>query len=425
MDDTEPLKSKAWRWIPSLYFSQGIPNVAVVAVAVTMYANLDVPNTQIALYTSWLYLPWVIKPLWSPLIDLVGTKRGWIVALQFVIGSALGLIAFTIPTSFFLQATLAVFWLVAFSSATHDIAADGFYLLALKKPEQAAFVGVRSTFFRLAMITGQGGLVYLVGKLHGNSGSFTTAWAIAFGVLAGFFLLVAVYHWRALPRLEIDRPQTRSHNPWQGYWTVFSEFFRKPEILTILGFLLFYRVAEAQLVRMVTPFLLDARTEGGLALSNEELGVLSGTYGVIALIIGGLLGGYLVSLHGLRKMLWWMVAAMHVPNVVYVILAVTQPTGLAPVGAALVFEHLGYGFGFTAYMVYMMLAAEGEHKTAHYAICTGFMALGMMLPGMASGWIQTELGYANFFWWVLICAVPSIAAAAFIKINQDFGRKQN
>jgi PAT family beta-lactamase induction signal transducer AmpG len=424
MDNSEPLKSKAWRWIPTLYFSQGIPNVAVATLAVIMYKNLDVPNTQIALYTSWLYLPWVIKPLWSPLIDLVGTKRGWIVALQFVIGAALGLIAFTVPTTFFLQATLAVFWLVAFSSATHDIAADGFYLLALEKPEQAAFVGIRSTFFRLAMIAGQGGVVGLVGALHASNWAFASAWALAFGILAVFFFLVGLYHWRALPRLEIDRPQPGANNDWRGWWTVFSAFFRKPEIFSILGFLLFYRIAEAQLVRMVAPFLLDDRAAGGLALSNQALGTLSGTFGVLALIIGGLVGGYLVSHHGLRKMLWWMVAAMHVPNAVYVVLAAVQPEGLAPVGAALVLEHLGYGFGFTAYMVYMMLAAEGEHKTAHYAICTGFMALGMMLPGMVSGWIQTELGYVNFFWWVLICAVPSIAVCAFIKIDQDFGRKQ-
>lgn len=425
MDETEPLKSKAWAWIPTLYFSQGLPNVAVATLAVVMYKNLGVSNTQIGLYTSWLYLPWVIKPLWSPLIDLVGTKRGWIVALQFVIGAALGLIAFTVPTSFFLQATLAVFWLVAFSSATHDIAADGFYLLALKKPEQAAFVGVRSTFFRLAMITGQGGLIFLVGTLHQSTGGYASAWAIVFAVLAAFFMLIGVYHWRALPRLEIDRPQITASNPWLGWWTVFSAFFRKPEILTILGFLLLYRIAEAQLLKMVIPFLIDERSVGGLAMSNEQLGAFYGTFGVLALTVGGLVGGYLVSRHGLRKMLWWMVAAMHIPNVVFVVLAVVQPESLAPVGVGLVLEQFGYGFGFTAYMVYMMIAAEGAHKTAHYAICTGFMALGIMLPGMVAGWIQEQLGYANFFWWVLICAVPSIAAAAFIKIDQDFGRKQN
>ena len=425
MHEKEPLKSKAWAWIPTLYFSQGIPNVAVATLAVVMYKNLDVPNTQIALYTSWLYLPWVIKPLWSPLIDLVGTKRGWIVSLQFVIGAALGLIAFTIPTPFFLQATLAVFWLVAFSSATHDIAADGFYLLALEKPEQAAFVGVRSTFFRLAMIAGQGGLVFLVGTLHARTGGYASAWALVFALLAGFFVLVAIYHWRALPRLDIDRPETVASNPWQGWWTVFSAFFRKPEILTILGFLLLYRIAEAQLLKMVIPFLIDDRVDGGLAMSNEQLGAFYGTFGVLALTIGGLVGGYLVSRYGLRKMLWWMVAAMHVPNAVFVVLAVVQPEGLALVGVGLVLEQLGYGFGFTAYMVYMMLAAEGAHKTAHYAICTGFMALGIMLPGMVAGWIQEQLGYANFFWWVLVCAVPSIAASACIKINHDFGRKQN
>ncbi len=421
MDNSQPLKSGAWRWIPTLYFSQGIPNVAVATLAVVMYKNLEVPNAELALYTSWLYLPWVIKPLWSPLIDLVGTKRGWITSLQFAMGAALAMIAFAVPTSFFLQATLAIFWLLAFSSATHDIAADGFYLLALEKPQQAAFVGVRSTFFRLAMITGQGGLVFLAGALQSSAGGVAQAWAIVFGLLAVFFGLVAFYHLRALPRLAIDRPEATTRNPWQGWWTVFSAFFRKKEILTILGFLLLYRIAEAQLLKLVIPFLLDGRDVGGLALSNEQIGIFYGTFGVLALTIGGIVGGVLVSRYGLRKMLWWMVAAMHVPNAVFVVLAVVQPAGLTPVGIGLVLEQLGYGFGFTAYMVYMMLAAEGAHKTAHYAICTGFMALGIMLPGMVAGWIQEQLGYVNFFWWVLLCAIPSIGAAAFIKIDQDFG----
>lgn len=423
MESPDSSAHRPWRWVPSLYFAQGIPNVAVAMLAVVMYKNLGVSNTDVALYTSWLYLPWVIKPLWSPFVDLRGTKRGWIVSLQFLIGAALGLIAFTVPAPFYFQATLAVFWLIAFSSATHDIAADGFYLLALPKTQQAAFVGVRSTFFRLSMIAGQGGLVFLAGSLATSTGDIAFAWAIVFALLAGFFLLAGWYHARALPRLSHDAPPTARGNPWRGWWTVFSAFFRRRDILTVLGFLLLYRLAEAQLLKLVIPFMLDAREVGGLALSNEQIGVFYGTIGVIALTLGGLVGGWMVSRYGLRSMRWWMVAAMHVPNVVFVGLAVAQPESLTLIGGALVMEQLGYGFGFTAYMVAMMMIADGPHQTAHYAICTGFMALGIMLPGMVAGWIQEHLGYAHFFWWVVACAVPSVAATSLLKIKHDFGRR--
>lgn len=424
MDTPTPSNRNPWSWIPSLYFAQGLPNVAVATLAVAMYANLGISNAEIAFYTSWLYLPWVIKPLWSPFVELRGNKRSWVIALQFVVGAGMALIAFTLPTTFFFQTTLAVFWLIAFSSATHDIAADGFYLIALKKSDQAAFVGVRSTFFRISMIAGQGGLVFLAGWLAGDDEQFVRAWVWVFGLLAIVFALTAWYHLWALPRLAEDKPTETTETPWAGWWTVFKAFFRRRDLVVVISFLLLFRIAEAQLLKLFIPFMLDERAAGGLALNNEQIGVLYGTFGVVALTVGGLVGGWLVSQHGLRRMLWWMVAAMHVPNLVFVGLAIYQPTSLTAIGGAIVAEQLGYGFGFTAYMVYMMMvAADGPHKTAHYAICTGFMALGIMLPGMFSGWIQEQLGYQNFFIWVVICAVPSIAACAFIKIRQDFGRK--
>ncbi|GAB5558822.1 MAG: MFS transporter [Synoicihabitans sp.] len=426
MDNPAPSQRNPWSWIPSLYFIQGIPNVAVATLSVVMYKNLGISNADAAFYTSLLYLPWVIKPLWAPFIELRGTKRNWIVVLQYVMGAALGLIALTVPAPFFFQATLAVFWLIAFASATHDIAADGFYLLGLEKPQQAAFVGVRSTFFRISMIVGSGFLVFLAGRLAEITGDMAQAWAIVFGLVCGGFFLAAWFHSRVLPRLSIDVPSSVSRNPWSGWWTVFAAFFRKEGILSVLAFLLLYRIAEAQLLKIVIPFMLDEREIGGLGLINEQIGVFYGTFGIIALTIGGLIGGWLVSRFGLRKLLWWMVAAMHVPNVVFVVLAMNQPDSLTIIAGALVLEQLGYGFGFTAYMVYMMMvAAGGPHKTAHYAICTGFMALGIMLPGMFSGDIQEGFGYENFFIWVVICAVPSIAACAFIKIDPEFGRKES
>jgi PAT family beta-lactamase induction signal transducer AmpG len=433
MDNRSTDAPSPWRWIPTLYFAQGLPYVAVMTLSVVMYKNLRVSNTDIALYTSWLYLPWVIKPLWSPWIDLYRTKRGWIVALQFVAGVALALVALLLPGTLFFRSTLAVLWLLAFASATHDIAADGFYLLALPSHRQAAFVGVRSTCYRLAMITGQGGLVWLAGWLETRWGDVTHAWIAVFGVAAAFFVAIAAYHAWALPRPEHDgmavaqpvRGITGSAAAENagGFFEVFVAFFRKPGIGAALAFLLLYRFAEAQLLKLVTPFLLDPRAAGGLGLRTEDVGFVYGTLGVAALIAGGLAGGVAIARFGLKRMLWPMLLAMYVPNLVFIALALAQPASLAVVGAALTVEQFGYGFGFTAYMLYMMLVAEGEHRTAHYAICTGFMALGMMLPGMGAGWLQEKLGYVNFFVWVCVATIPSFLATAAIKVDPQFGRK--
>lgn len=413
----------AWRWIPTLYFCEGIPYVAVMAVSVIMYKNLQVSNTDIALYTSWLYLPWVIKPLWAPFVDLIRTKRLWIVGLQFVIGAALAMVALTVPAPFFFRATLAVFWLLAFSSATHDIAADGFYLLALPPHLQAAFVGVRSTFYRLAMIAGQGGLVYLAGTLQEVTGDVRGAWIWVFFLIASLFVLAGLYHFFVLPRPAGDAPGGHALPSVAGFLRVFTVFFRKKEIPVILAFLLLYRVAEAQLAKLVSPFLLDGREAGGLGLSTQQIGVVYGTVGVVALMLGGLLGGYMISRFGLKRLLWPMILSLNLPNAVYVFLAWLQPDSLYAVGSALAVEQFGYGFGFSAYLVYMMMVAEGEHRTAHYAICTGFMALGMMLPGMPAGWIQEKLGYTDFFLWVCVATIPSFAATALLKIDPAYGRK--
>jgi MFS transporter, PAT family, beta-lactamase induction signal transducer AmpG len=424
----DSIRIAPWRWIPTLYFSQGIPYVVVMTLGVVMYKNLGVSNTLIALYTSWLYLPWVIKPLWSPLVDLLGTKRRWIVALQFIVGAALAMVALTIPGPQFLQFTLAVFWLMAFASATHDIAADGFYMLVLPQHSQAAFVGVRSTFYRLAMIAGQGGLVVLAGVLQERTGQVTTAWAVVFGVLAAGFVLAGLYHAWALPRPVGDHAAPHTGRLWADFATVFAAFFRRADIARVLAFLLLYRFAEAQLLKLVTPFLLDPREAGGLALKTQEVGIAYGTVGVAALTLGGLLGGWVISRGGLKRLLWPLMICMHLPNTVFVALAVWQPANLALVSAAIAVEQFGYGFGFTAYMVYMLMVAGGPegsnpHKTAHYALCTGFMALGMMLPGMWAGWLQDRLGYVQFFAWACVATVPSFVAAALVRIDAEFGRK--
>ncbi len=426
-----PASRSPWAWVPTLYFAQGLPYVAVNLLSITLYKNLGVSNADIAFYTSWLNLPWVIKPLWSPVVDLWRTKRWWTTILQWVMAVSFGLVALSVPAPFYFQATLLVFWLMAFASATHDIAADGFYMLALDKPRQAAFVGVRSTAYRLAMISGQGGLVYLAGHWYGTTGDYARAWMMVFGVLGVVFLMAALYHQRRLPRPVGDGAPVATESAESKrdvlteWWRVMATFFTKPGITPILSFLLLYRFAEAQLLKLVTPFLLDERAVGGLGLSNEQIGVYYGTWGVIALTVGGLIGGWLVSRYGLRRMLWPLVAALHVPNAVFWVMAVHQPESAWLIAGGLVLEQLGYGLGFTAYLVFMMMVADGPHKTAHYALCTGFMALGVMLPGMFAGKIQEALDYPQFFLWVLICAVPSLAAVAWAKgqIKDGFGRK--
>ncbi|MDD5765859.1 MAG: MFS transporter [Candidatus Marinimicrobia bacterium] len=601
-----------WAWVPSLYFAEGIPYVVVMTVSVIMYKRLGLSNTEIALYTSWLYLPWVIKPLWSPIVDILKTKRFWITTMQLFIGAGFAGIALTIPAPNFVKYTLALLWLMAFSSATHDIAADGFYMLALTEHEQAWFVGIRSTFYRLAMITGQGLLVILAGYIESTSGlpslstsvqskpgiemtamlntnafpdsafsgeqrvilsqtdlsigiqpvskavadsvikmvkemniqnefyseenqkqkdkapslwsravakplektlrkyfsaekketragnygyiylrlaqqppsgknvivnlgrdagdksislaeggryvftdknwnkpavaliqldaklrtetatqfkatagNITLSWSITFFVLAGLFILFFVWHRFILPAPKSDiRAVTSSEgNIFTEFWTTFVTFFKRDHIGAILTFLLLYRFGEAQLVKLIYPFLLDPREVGGLALTTGQVGIAYGTVGILALTFGGILGGMVVAKKGLKFWLWWMLLIIHLPDCVFIYLSQVQPDNFSIVNICIAIEQFGYGFGFTAYMMYMIYVSEGQHKTAHYAICTGFMALGMMLPGMMSGWLEDIIGYQHFFIWVVFATVPSFIAALFIPLDTNFAKK--
>jgi len=403
---------------------EGIPYVMVMTVSVVMYKRLGISNTDIALYTSWLYLPWVIKPLWSPIVDILKTKRFWIVGMQLVIGAALAGVALTIPGPAFFKWSLVFFWLIAFSSATHDIAADGFYMLAIDDSNQAWFVGIRSTFYRIAMIAGQGLLVMIAGQFETSMGDIAAAWSATIWITCGAFLLFMLYHRWALPRPASDVPTAEAtvQGVLKEFGATFTSFFKKPAIGSAIAFFLFYRFSEAQLVKMASPFLLDSPEVGGLGLSTTEVGFVYGTVGVVSLTLGGLLGGFMASRNGLKYWLWPMVAAINLPNLVYLLLAVFQPESTLLVNIAVGVEQFGYGFGFTAFMLFMIYAADGPHKTAHFAICTGFMALGMMLPGMASGWIQEALGYQSFFIWILVATLPGFYVASRVKIDPLFGK---
>lgn len=427
-------KISSWTWVPTLYFAQGLPYVAVMTLAVIMYKRLGMSNTDIALYTSWLYLPWVIKPLWSPFIDIVKTKRWWIVTMQGLIAASLACIAFSIPTVFYVKVSLAFFWLMAFSSATHDIAADGFYMLAQSTGEQSFFVGIRNTFYRLANIFGQGILVMVAGALEeglifpSTKGNIPLAWSITFYLTAGIFIALTLYHKLILPKPPVDSEKSKEQNFTQifiEFGKTFSSFFTKDGIWLSLFFILTYRLGESQLVKMVSPFLLDKVEEGGLGLSTAVVGTTYGIIGVASLLLGGIVGGILISRYGLKKLILPMTFAIHLPDLLFVYLSHNLNASLPTVMSLVACEQFGYGFGFTAFMLYLIKVADGKHKTAHYAIGTGFMAMGMMLPGMAAGAIQEAIGYANFFWWVCACTLPSILAAILVRrsINPNFGKK--
>jgi len=605
-----------WKWIPTLYSAEGLPYVAVMTVAVILYKRMGISNTDIALYTSWLYLPWVIKPFWSPFVDLLKTKRWWITTMQLFIGAGFAGIAFTIPLPFFFQATLAFFWLLAFSSATHDIAADGFYMLALDSNNQAKFVGIRSTFYRVATILGQGLLIILAGFIESNTGSkpidfrievspkyelvepqikqlqvtevnaesfFATdtntiriaaakmskdsvqaiiknvslanqanhfisvgnesdkgknkdresfwsknistpfghwlknnfgekrevtvsneagniavvpvrmtkkpeagksvllntfmvegnrsvsliqgdhlsfneknwdktaylvfqidpklnktvtatykgtsgniplAWSITFFVMAGMFVFFSFYHRIVLPKPQSDKtgkPVTVS-SIMNEFGMTFYSFFKKPHIASSLFFMLTFRFSEAQVLKLINPFLLDSREVGGLGLSTGEVGLVYGTIGILGLMLGGIIGGFAAAKGGLKKWIWPMTLSMLLTIMVFVYLSFSQTHNFFIINACVFIEQFGYGFGFTAYMLYLIYFSEGEHKTAHYAFCTGFMALGMMIPGMFSGWLQEKLGYNHFFVWAIISSIIPIIAVLLLKIDPEYGK---
>ncbi len=647
MNNTEQKRSP-WAWIPSLYFAQGLPYVAVNVITVIMYKRLGISNTDIALYTAWLYLPWVIKPFWSPFVDIIKTKRWWTLVMQWILGVGLAAIAFAIPTPFYFKLTLGIFWIIGFVSATHDIASDGFYMIALKEHEQAAYVGIRSTFYRVATIVGQGLLVIIAGVVEsgtglepanvklsvdpsieasvsenrvmpqvvqlpeaagqtpqfvysqqevtvgvkapetvqveidgttqevpfatyskfmldsvsnsnvangfvsnegmrqlsleavaapqpaddglnrfeawikrvfgeeraevktaannfaivgvtlsckpkageehvlnvtyksgdqsikleqnrlstrltfnesnwnktaylyfeidskltaktsamftGTSGNIPMAWMIVFAVLSIFFLLVALYHSFILPKPATDgsvavaEKRTAAEIIWDFVET-FKTFFQKKQIWVAMAFMLLYRLPEAQLIKIINPFFLDPVDKGGLGLTTGQVGLVYGTIGIIALTIGGIVGGLVASRGGLKKWLWPMALSISLNSLVYILLSAFQPdsstvVGMGAICAGMFIDQFGYGFGFTAFMLYMIYFADGPYKTSHYAICTAFMALGMMIPGMWSGWLQELIGYNHFFCWTLLCCFATWAVTSMIKVNPEYGKKK-
>lgn len=442
-----------WWWVPTLYFAEGIPYFVVNNISVMMFTKMGVPNGDMSFFTTLLYFPWFLKGVWSPIVDVVKTKRWWIVVMQILMTAAMILLTLTLPfpsaetvasgtTSISIfTVTLVIFIITAFASATHDIAADGFYMLAHSPSSQAAFIGIRSVFYRVASVFGQGVLVAIAGLIESNgfsplgveAGNIPASWQITLGVAAVVFGLITLYHTFTLPHSDQDKPRVSAEggntmsNNLVELVNSFKTFFMKPGCLLAIAFMLLYRLPEGFLIKLCQPFLVHSLEEGGLGLSTELVGTVYGVFGVIALLLGGILGGVYSSRVGLKKSLWVMAGFMTLPCLTFVYLAMAQPSNVVIITIALCIEQFGYGFGFTAYMLYMMYFSEGEYKTSHYAVCTAFMALSMMLPGFVAGYIQEAIGYVWFFWMVMICCFATLIVTYFAdrKIDPNYGKKED
>ena len=415
MKTTKPLL-----WIPSLYLGESLPFAAVMLMSLVLYQEMGLTDTQITLYTGWMGLPWVIKPLWSPIVDGIKTKRWWILAMQLSIGAALALLAFTLPTNFWLQSSLALFMLIAFGSATHDICADGFYILGLDNKDQELYVGLRNTFYRIGMVLGQGGLVMLAGLLQKSGMNIPLSWSITFLAVAGLMLMLGAYHWKALPTPSSDTPKGEKLNVLGDFALTLKVFFTKPHLITALLFILLFRLPEGLLTKIVPLFLKRTLEEGGLALTDVQYGFVYGTLGVIGLLGGGIVGGWLVSKFGLKKMLWPLVLCITLPDIVYVYLSYVQSQSLPLIASCVFIEQVGYGLGFTAYTLYLVSFSHGERSTSVFSFCTAFQYLGgVMLPGMVSGWISDQMGYQQFFIAVMGFCLVTFAVTALVKLPEE------
>lgn len=414
-----------WAWIPTLYFIQGLPNAVIVTLTVILYKDFGISNSKIAFYTGMMYLPWVIKPFWSPFVDIIRTKRWWTVTMQIIMAAAFAGVAMFLTTDMFFAATIVLFWLVAFTSATNDISSDGFYMLALTEHQQSYFVGIRSLFYRVSMWAVQFGIIYLAGFLQTRTGSVEQSWLIVFVVLAATFAAGSVYHAFLLPHPAKDAPNNvkDASTIFREFGQTFATFFRKKHLLTALAFMLLYRFPEAQLVKMINLFLMDPIENGGLGMTKDAISVTYGLWGAGGLIIGGILGGVYAARMGLKRSLRPMAWAMSLSCITFVVLSQIDSPSRLLIDACVFTEQFGYGFGFSAYMLYLIYFSEGKYATAHYAICTAFMAIGLMVPGMVAGWIQETLGYERFFIWTMICCAATIGVASAVKVDPSFGIK--
>lgn len=405
-----------WLWVPTLYLYQGIPYSIVMTTSALFYQSMGINVASFTFWTSLLYLPWTIKPLWSPLVEAYSTKRHWVTMAQMLVAVLFLALGLSFQSTWFYPLSLLTLLFIALGSASHDIACDGFYMLALNTKEQSFFVGIRTVFYKIAMLAALGLIPIIVDTVNTTENNTSWGWTVAFTALGAVMLLLWLFNKHTLPH-PTDTTSNNAHSL-SIYKEVIVSFFSKPGVLPAIGFLLLYRLGEAQLAKIATPFLIDDRANGGLGMSMTDYGIAYGTLGMIALTIGGVVGGWMASKYGLKRLIWPMVAFMNIPNLVYVALAIWQPASdSATIYAAIITEQLGYGFGFTAYMLFLLqYVGDSKYKTAEYALGTALMALGMMLPGMISGFIQEAIGYEWFFIYVVICCIPGTILAKYLHL---------
>lgn len=431
----------AWAYVPTTYFAEGLPYMIVNSLAVIIFKKMGVSNTETAAWTSLLYLPWVIKMLWGPLMESYSTKRNWIAWTQALMAAGLAAAALSLKTPYFLYLATACFMVIAFLSATHDIAVDGFYMLSMDDKKQAFFIGIRSFFYRVAMLSCTGGLVVLAGRIEKSTGDIQNSWTQVLLLAAAIMGLLAVYHKVFLPYPAVDKPDESKAGQLAEFGRIFAAYFKLENVGLGLAFILTYRFGEAMLLKLTAPFMLDAAADGGLGLATSDVGVIYGTIGLASLIIGGLLGGWIISRYGLRRTIWPLAFMLNAPDLVYVYMAYAKPAlqyitlhlpqfwplgwilpaslnlPAGPIPALVALEQFGYGLGTTAFMFFMITLTGEKYKTAHFAISTGIMALGMMLPGFISGKLQDLVGYPKFFIIVCLATLPGMLLIPFLKLK--------
>ena len=406
-------KRSPWAWVPTLYLVEGLPYAIVNTIALAVFKDLGVDNGTLGPLTTLISLPWLIKPLWSPFMDIFRSKRWWILLTQFTMVAILAIIAFTLPFCT-MTVLLVLFVLVAFASATHDISADGYYMLALDRQRQSSFVGIRNTFYRGGLVLGQGLLVMLGGILQKRTGDIPRAWGTVLLISAALLAAISVYHFFRLPKADEDtdhRDVKSSRQIWAEFGESFRSFFLKKGVWWAIAFMLLFRLPEALSLNLLYPFFKDGAEVGGLGAGTEMYGLVYGTFGVVALLLGGILGGIYASRYGLRRAMWPMALSLALPCAVYLLMAIFRPASVWTIGSLIVLDQFGYGFGFTAYTLFMMQFVDGPLKTSHYAICTAFMWLSMKLPALVAGYLQQWLGYVGFFTLVMVSCLGTFLAA--------------
>ncbi|HEY4933546.1 MAG TPA: MFS transporter [Terriglobales bacterium] len=409
-------------WVPTLYFAEGLPFYAVGMMALIFYSRMGVDNRTITATVSLLGLPWSLKPLWSPFLEMYKTKKFFVVLMEFVGGVSLGLLALCLPLPDYFRYSIAFFALVAFCSSTHDIAADGLYIGSLTAKQQAAYAGWQGGFYNIARFFSQGGLLILAGYLETRMPA-VRAWMIIFATVGITLAVLSLFHSRVLPSGGEERHSKSLREMLATFWDVVVSFFKKPNIWFLLTFVFLYRAGEGQVVKIGPLFLKAARDQGGLGLSTAQFGTIYGTFGTAAFIVGSILGGYFAAWLGLKRALLPLILVMNLPMLTYFYLSTELPTSAVSITLAMSLEMFGYGFGFVGVMLLMMQEiAPGKYQTAHYAFANSLMNLGLVLPGAISGMIQMKIGYQHFFVWVLLSAVPAMILSRFVPIHGSQAR---